>query len=120
MAYRYLLFHKPCNVLSQFSDDGSAKLTLKQFIDVPNVYPVGRLDYDSEGLMLLTDDGALQHRLSHPQFGHPRTYWAQVEQQPQEIDLVPIRAGGLTIQDYQTRPAPVRCIPDPHWPSADP
>jgi 23S rRNA pseudouridine2457 synthase len=120
MADRYLLFHKPYNVLSQFSDDGSAKLTLKQFIPVPEVYPVGRLDYDSEGLMLLTDDGPLQHRLSHPQFGHPRTYWAQVEQIPTEADLAPIRRGGLAIQDYRTRPALIAPLPTPDFPPRDP
>jgi 23S rRNA pseudouridine2457 synthase len=120
MAYRYLLFHKPYNVLSQFSDDGSAKLTLKHWIDVPEVYPVGRLDYDSEGLMLLTDDGPLQHRLSHPQFGHPRTYWAQVEQIPTEADLAPIRQGGLAIQDYRTRPALIDPLPTPDFPPRDP
>jgi 23S rRNA pseudouridine2457 synthase len=120
MAYRYLLFHKPYNVLSQFSDDGSTKMTLKQFIDVPAVYPVGRLDYDSEGLMLLTDDGPLQHRLSHPQFGHARTYWAQVEQIPTDADLEPIRAGGLAIQDYRTRPAAIATLPQPDWPPRDP
>ncbi len=120
MAYRYLLFHKPYNVLSQFSDDGSTKVTLKKFIDVPNVYPVGRLDYDSEGLMLLTDDGPLQHRLSHPQFGHPRTYWAQVEQIPTAADLAPIRQGGLAIQDYRTRPATIAPLPAPDWPPRDP
>jgi 23S rRNA pseudouridine2457 synthase len=120
MAYRYILFHKPCNVLSQFSDDGSAKLTLKQFIDVPAVYPVGRLDYDSEGLMLLTDDGALQHRLSHPQFGHPRTYWAQVEGKPKETDLDRIRVGGITIQNYTTRAAQVQRMRAPKWPDRVP
>jgi 23S rRNA pseudouridine2457 synthase len=120
MAYRYLLFHKPYNVLSQFSDDGSTKITLKQFIDVPAVYPVGRLDYDSEGLMLLTDDGPLQHRLSHPQFGHPRTYWAQVEQIPTAADLAPIRQGGIAIQDYRTRPATIAPIPAPDFPPRDP
>ncbi len=120
MSHRYLLFHKPYNVLSQFSDDGSAKVTLKQFIDVPAVYPVGRLDYDSEGLMLLTDDGPLQHRLSHPQFGHPRTYWAQVEGIPTESDLAPIRQGGVKIQDYRTRPATIAPIPDPDFPPRDP
>ncbi len=120
MAYRYLLFHKPYNVLSQFSDDGSTKVTLKQFIDVPDVYPVGRLDYDSEGLMLLTDDGPLQHRLSHPQFGHPRTYWAQVEQIPTDADLELIRTGGLAIQDYRTRPATIAPLPAPDWPPRDP
>jgi 23S rRNA pseudouridine2457 synthase len=117
---RHLLFHKPCNVLSQFSADGSAKLTLKAFIDVPEVYPVGRLDYDSEGLMLLTSDGALQHRLSDPKFGHPRTYWVQVEHVPQDAQLERIRHGGLTIQDYKTRPARIRLIQPPELPDRVP
>ncbi|MBE9032727.1 pseudouridine synthase [filamentous cyanobacterium LEGE 11480] len=120
MAYRYLLFHKPFNVLSQFSDGGADKRTLKQFIDVPAVYPVGRLDYDSEGLMLLTDDGPTQHRLSDPKFGHPRTYWTQVERIPTESDLDPIRQGGLSIQNYQTRPAQVDRLATPDLPPRDP
>jgi 23S rRNA pseudouridine2457 synthase len=120
MTYRYLLFHKPFNVLSQFSHDGSDKITLKQFIDVPDVYPVGRLDYDSEGLMLLTDDGAMQHRLSDPQFGHRRTYWAQVERIPGARDLEPIRQGGLAIQHYHSRPAQISLIPAPAFPDRQP
>jgi 23S rRNA pseudouridine2457 synthase len=120
MPYRYLLFNKPFNVLSQFSADGSDKTTLKTFIDVPNVYPVGRLDYDSEGLMLLTDDGPLQHRLSHPKFAHPRTYLIQVEGSPTDRDLTPIRQGGLKIQDYATKPAQIRLIDPPIIPDRDP
>jgi 23S rRNA pseudouridine2457 synthase len=120
MPYRYLLFHKPYNVLSQFSADGSSKPTLKDFIPVPNVYPVGRLDHDSEGLMLLTDNGALQNRLSHPKFHHPRTYWIQVEHIPTDRDLEPIRQGGLKIQDYKTRPAQIQLIPEPDLPPRDP
>lgn len=120
MAYRYLLFHKPFNVLSQFSADGSDKRTLKDFIDVANVYPVGRLDYDSEGLMLLTDDGRLQHQLSHPKFAHPRTYWAQVEGMPTEANLDRLRSGGLPIQDYRTQPAQVQRIDPIGVPPRDP
>lgn len=117
---RYLLFHKPFNVLSQFSADGSAKTTLKTFIAVPEVYPVGRLDYDSEGLMLLTSDGLLQHRLSDPKFAHPRTYWVQVENCPTDAQLEPIRRGGLSIQDYKTRPAQAQLIAPPALPDRDP
>jgi 23S rRNA pseudouridine2457 synthase len=117
---RHILFHKPCNVLSQFSTDGSDKLTLKAFIDVPDVYPVGRLDYDSEGLMLLTSDGQLQHRLSDPKFGHPRTYWIQVENSPTDAQLEPIRRGGLNIQDYKTRPARIKLIQPPDLPDRIP
>jgi 23S rRNA pseudouridine2457 synthase len=117
---RYILFHKPFNVLSQFSADGSDKITLKAFIDVPNVYPVGRLDYDSEGLMLLTSDGPLQHRLSDPKFAHPRTYWVQVEHCPPDEQLEPLRRGGLKIQDYQTRPAQANLIEPPELPDRVP
>jgi 23S rRNA pseudouridine2457 synthase len=114
MPHRYILFNKPFNVLSQFSSDGSEKITLKQFIDVPDIYPVGRLDYDSEGLMLLTSDGPLQHRLSHPKFEHPRTYWVQVENQPSPSDLLPLIQGGVKIQDYLTKPAQVALIEAPN------
>jgi 23S rRNA pseudouridine2457 synthase len=117
---RYLLFHKPFNVLCQFSADGTTKTTLKSFIDVPDVYPIGRLDYDSEGLMLLSDDGGLQHRLSHPKFAHPRTYWVQVEHVPTESQLETIRQGGIAIQDYKTRPAIVQRIEPPDLPDRDP
>jgi 23S rRNA pseudouridine2457 synthase len=120
MAHRYILFNKPFNVLSQFSSDGSEKITLKQFIDLPEVYPVGRLDYDSEGLMLLTSDGPLQHRLSHPKFEHPRTYWVQVENQPQVGDLLPLIQGGVKIQDYRTKPAQVQLIEAPNLPDRIP
>jgi 23S rRNA pseudouridine2457 synthase len=115
MPHRYILFNKPFNVLSQFSTDGSGKMTLKQFIDVPDIYPVGRLDYDSEGLMLLTSDGPLQHRLSHPKFEHPRTYWVQVENQPSQCDLLPLIQGGVKIQDYLTKPAEVKLIEAPNF-----
>jgi 23S rRNA pseudouridine2457 synthase len=105
---RYLLFFKPYGVLSQFTDE-SGKQTLKDYISVPDVYPVGRLDWDSEGLMLLTDDGRLQHRLSDPQYGHPRTYWVQVEKIPDEIALDRL-ATGVEVQNYQTKPARVKLL----------
>ena len=122
MAYRYLLLYKPYNVLSQFTDerggaDGQRRATLKDFVDVPNVYAVGRLDRNSEGLLLLTDDGPMQHRLSHPKFGHRRQYWAQVEQaansSPLEASLEKLRRGGIPIRNYHTRPAQVRAIAPP-------
>ena len=114
---RYLIFNKPYGVLSQFS--GGAN-TLKTYIPIKDVYPVGRLDGDSEGLLLLTDDGPLQHRLSDPKFGHPRTYWAQVERVPDERALERLRQG-VTIQGYRTRPAQVRLLPEePDLPPREP
>lgn len=105
---RYLLFHKPYGVLSQFTPAGD-KPTLQDYIDVPDVYTVGRLDADSEGLLLLTDDGRLQHRLTDPKFQHPRTYWVQIENIPDEAALLQLRTG-ITIQNYRTRPAQARLI----------
>lgn len=111
---RYLLFWKPFDVLCQFQDQ-QGRSTLKDFIDVPSVYSVGRLDRDSEGLLLLTDDGALNHRLSDPQYGHPRTYWVQVEGQPSLGDLAPLTQG-IVIADYRTRPAHVTLLDEPNLP----
>lgn len=122
MAHQYLLFYKPYNVLSQFSasPDAPTALTLKAFIPVAEVYPVGRLDRDSEGLMLLTDDGRLQHRLSDPRYGHPRTYWVQVEGEPTEVALGQLRQG-VTIRGYRTRPCKASRLPEePSLPPRDP
>jgi len=108
---RYLLFHKPYGVLPQFTDRSpQPRPTLADFISMANVYPVGRLDLDSEGLMLLTDDGKLQHRLSHPRFAHPRTYLAQVERIPDPKSLSKL-AEGVIIAGYQTRPCGVELLP---------
>ncbi len=106
MAFRYILFFKPYGVISQFSGEGE---TLRKYVPIKNVYPVGRLDHDSEGLLLLTDDGALQHRLSDPKFGHPRTYLVQVEGVPDESKLRQLEKGVL-IRDYRTRPVQVRLL----------
>ena len=107
----YLAFHKPYDVLSQFSNEGNlSQKTLAEFINVPGVYAAGRLDRDSEGLLLLTNDGNLQHRLTDPRFSHPRTYWVQVEGIPSEDSLRQLRSG-TRIRDYVTRPAEVRILP---------
>ncbi|MDM9383231.1 rRNA large subunit pseudouridine synthase E [Chlorogloeopsis sp. ULAP01] len=107
--YRYILFYKPYGVLSQFSQDSPTRSTLKDYIQVPDVYPVGRLDWDSEGLLLLTNHGQLQHRLCDPRFGHERTYLVQVERIPDQAALKKLEAGVL-IKDYRTRPAKVRLL----------
>jgi 23S rRNA pseudouridine2457 synthase len=106
ISVRCIIFNKPYGVLSQFSGE---RQTLRDFIWVKNVYPVGRLDHDSEGLLLLTDDGTLQHRLSDPKFAHPRTYLVQVEGVPDENALEQLRRG-VVIQGSQTRPAQVKLI----------
>lgn len=136
--YRYLLFYKPYNVLCQFTDESlpahssateadsdtpgkdSKRQTLKDYISIPDVYPVGRLDQDSEGLLLLTNHGQLQHRLSNPKFQHPRTYWVQVERIPDEEALQKLRQG-VVIQGYRTRPAQVNLLhTEPSLPPRDP
>jgi 23S rRNA pseudouridine2457 synthase len=108
MRHRYIVFNKPYGVLSQFSSSGESR-TLKDYVPVKRVYPVGRLDQDSEGLLLLTDDGGLQHRLTDPKFAHPRTYWVQVERVPDENALRQLQEG-VVIQNYRTRPAQVRLL----------
>jgi 23S rRNA pseudouridine2457 synthase len=118
-----ILFNKPMNVLSQFTDRGSAgsaRVTLSDFIDRPGVYPAGRLDRDSEGLLLLTDDGRLQARIADPQFKLAKTYLVQVEGEIDEVALERLRKG-VTLNDGPTRPAETRRI-DPHqlWPRDPP
>jgi 23S rRNA pseudouridine2457 synthase len=114
---RYILLNKPFDVLCQFS--GEDGITLAKYVPVPDVYPVGRLDRDSEGLLLLTDDGPLQHRLTDPRFGHPRTYWVQVEGEITDEALGKL-ASGVEIQDYRTLPAKARRLEEPAIPPRDP
>jgi 23S rRNA pseudouridine2457 synthase len=110
MTDRFILFYKPYDVLSQFTEEpGSSARTLKDYIAVPDVYPVGRLDRDSEGLLLLTNNGRVQHRLTDPRFAHPRTYWVQVERIPDPEALQTLRQG-VTIQGYRTRSAKVHLL----------
>ena len=116
MGFSYLLFWKPYGVLTQFTDQGG-RSTLKDYIDQLGVYPVGRLDQDSEGLLLLTDDGPLAHRLTDPRFDHPKTYWSQVEGIPDQSSIQALTSG-VTIQNYRTRPAGVRVLDqEPNLPS---
>jgi 23S rRNA pseudouridine2457 synthase len=106
-----VLFNKPYGVLSQFTD-GENRPTLAHYIKLPNVYPAGRLDHDSEGLLLLTDDGDLQHHISHPAHKQPKTYWVQVEGAPNSYALTKLRQG-VELNDGMTQPAEVRLIPTP-------
>ena len=112
---RYILFNKPYGVLSQFTDEGTGHPTLKQFIDVPRVYPAGRLDRDSEGLLLLTDDGALIKHLTDPKHHVEKTYWVLIEGDPTQEKLTRFE-NGIQIKGYQTLPAKARLIPDPDLP----
>lgn len=119
MNYRYILLYKPYRVLCQFQDQ-DGRSTLKDYVSIPDVYPAGRLDYDSEGLVLLTNDGWLQHRLTDPRYGHPRTYWVQVEGKPNPAALTQL-AAGVVIQGYRTRPALVEVLDqDPPLPPRHP
>src|SRR4051812_25514970 len=108
---RYLVLNKPYDVLTQFTDS-AGRATLKDFVPVPGVYPVGRLDRESEGLLLLTDDGRLAHRLTDPRFEHPRTYLVQVERVPYPEALEALRRG-VVLNDGPTRPAEVTLLDDP-------
>jgi 23S rRNA pseudouridine2457 synthase len=106
-----IAFNKPFNVACKFSPD-PGRQTLKDFIDVAEVYPAGRLDTDSEGLLLLTDDGPLQSRISSPRFNVAKTYWAQVERVPTEEALAALRKG-VDLGDFVTLPAGARLIDEP-------
>lgn len=112
---RYILFNKPYGVLSQFTDEGTGHPTLKDYIDVPNVYAAGRLDRDSEGLLLLTDDGALIKRLTDPKHHIEKTYLVMVEGDPTPEKLTQL-SNGIQLKEFFTRPASFRLIPDPNLP----
>ncbi len=117
-----ILFNKPFGVLPQFTDRGSPteRLTLSNFIDLPGVYPAGRLDRDSEGLMLLTSDGKLQARIADPKYKMPKTYLVQVEGEPDAQALDQLRQG-VQLKDGLTRPADVDLVEDPAlWPRDPP
>jgi len=114
-----IVFNKPFDVLCQFTDK-EGRRTLADFISVPRVRPAGRLDYDSEGLLLLTDDGTLQNRIAEPKHKLPKTYWVQVEAVPDTPALEKLRRG-VQLNDGRTRPAQACIIPEPElWPRDPP
>ena len=116
-----VLFNKPFGVLCQFSRDGSAKPTLADFVPIPDVYPAGRLDADSEGLVILTADGALQARIANPRYRFVKTYCVQVDGVPTPAQLAAL-AGGVDLGDFVTAPASARPISEPPglWPRMPP
>lgn len=115
---RLIALNKPFGVLCQFRD-ADGRPVLKDYVPVADVYPAGRLDKDSEGLLLLTDTGPVQHRIAHPKNKLPKTYWAQVERTPDESALEQLRRG-VRIKDGTTRPAEVRLMPPPSVWERDP
>lgn len=116
---RYVLFHKPFNILCQFTPENGAR-TLSEFNLPKDIYPAGRLDKDSEGLLLLTDDGPLIQRLLEPRYNKEKTYWALVERIPTEEELEKFR-NGLKIEDYMTKNAKIKILdPAPEIPPRDP
>ncbi|WP_017296217.1 pseudouridine synthase [Geminocystis herdmanii] len=123
MSYSYILFYKPYNVLCQFTDDSlhsNQRETLKNYIEIPNIYSVGRLDLDSEGLLLLTDNNRVKHRLCEPSFAHPRTYWSQVENIPSPQALRQLQQG-VIIQGKKTKKARANLlINEPELPPRNP
>ena len=116
-----LAFHKPYGVLSQFTPDHPGQRVLADFGFPPEVYPIGRLDADSEGLLLLSDEKDLVDRLLNPKHGHPRTYHSQVEGIPSEEDLLRLRSGGIALRGQRTTPCHARMLDaDPGHPPRDP
>lgn len=111
---RVILFNKPYDVLSQFTDRDHGRATLADFIPLPDFYPAGRLDRDSEGLLVLTDDGALHSRIADPRHKLAKTYWAQVEGTPGPDALDALRRG-VVLKDGPTRPAEAEIIAEPAW-----
>ena len=109
---KYILFNKPYGALSQFTDEGTGHSTLKKFVDVRGVYAAGRLDRDSEGLLLLTDDGALIKKLTDPKHHVEKTYWVMIEGDPTAEKLTQLERG-IQLKGYQTLPCNARVIPDP-------
>lgn len=110
---KLLLLNKPYGVICQFSPSGNHR-TLKDFVPVAGVYPAGRLDTDSEGLVLLTDDGALQHRITDPRHKLPKTYFVEVEGDPDDASLAPLRTG-IQLADYKARPVEASLCEAPGW-----
>ena len=108
-----LLFNKPYRILCQFSPE-AGKQTLADFIDVSGVYAAGRLDFESEGLLVLTDDGHLQARIAEPRYKQPKRYLVQIENIP-SIDNLNRLAKGIVLKDGKTKPAKVRMIGEPEW-----
>lgn len=117
---RILLFNKPFGVICQFSRDGMHP-TLADYIPLPGFYPAGRLDTDSEGLLVLTDDGQMQHRITDPRHKLPKTYWVQVEGVPDETALLKLR-NGIKLSDFTTQPADAHLMDEPVnlWPRNPP
>jgi 23S rRNA pseudouridine2457 synthase len=115
-----IIFNKPYGVVCQFSPDGKHP-TLKDYIPIPDIYAAGRLDTDSEGLLILTDDGRLQHQLAHPVHKLPKTYWVQVEGEISDAALQAL-AAGVDLTDFVTLPAQVRRMTEPEqlWPRTPP
>lgn len=114
-----IAFHKPYGVLSQFTADGSRNRSLAEFGFPKSVYPIGRLDADSEGLLLLSDEKSLNARLLLPEHGHRRVYWAQVERVPSPLDLSRLEQG-VVIQGYKTKPCKACLIEPPNLPERTP